>query len=740
MNGLRRLWAVMITVALLAFALPVMAQVKGLSPASTEKAEPKTAADIAPLSDEEVRRLLLKKLTEEPSAREKPVFNPANAAYQIQRAFSRAHARASEIFGSYVDLPALPNEWWTRMTKGRDGRALAKVAVVSLISFGIGFYGAYLLRRRLTRSSRLSMAETPAGQPGRVVWFMGRLLAETIIAAAMAGLATLAFSLLLPGDGRDRTLFFFYLSGIVIVMLITGLSRTVFAPDDTGQRLPAMTDAQARRLHRSIMATAAISVFAFFACASFSAVGIGGDVHDLLLILVGLLTSLLLSATIWASRGAICDDILTGAREPGHVRRTIAQVWPTAFALVPLLSYLYILLNLFLGYQPLYGGGLLTFFVLLMVPIVESALNRMALRFDDRGEALGAAGARVGRIALPAFALPMLATGWRIDLLPVEEGTWAAQVAQALLEITIILFIAYAIWQIVHIVVERQIVKEDAAYTALHGADAMEAEQGGAGLSRTRTLLPLVRRAALIALGALVLLVVLSALGVDIGPLLAGAGVVGLAIGFGSQTLVRDIVTGFFFLMEDAFRIGEYLDVGSVKGTVEEISIRSMKLRHHRGALNTVPFGSVDVIQNFSRDWAIMKLRIRVPFETDLNKVRKLLKKVGQEMMEEEVIRDDFLQPFKAQGAVEVDDYGFVISTKFMCKPGKQFVIRRYAFQAMQDAFEAEGIPFAKPQVRVVVETPDDDTDTINAAAGASASLISRAAEAPKQGGTAGAT
>ncbi len=143
-------------------------------------------------------------------------------------------------------------------------------------------------------------------------------------------------------------------------------------------------------------------------------------------------------------------------------------------------------------------------------------------------------------------------------------------------------------------------------------------------------------------------LITLSALGVDTGPLLAGAGVVGLAVGFGSQSLVRDIVSGFFFLIEDAFRLGEYLDIGGAKGTVEAISVRSMKLRHHRGALNTVPFGSVDIVKNYSRDWAIMKFRVRVPFDTDLNMVRKLLKQTGQKMLGIEAIKDDFLQPFKS--------------------------------------------------------------------------------------------
>jgi len=128
-----------------------------------------------------------------------------------------------------------------------------------------------------------------------------------------------------------------------------------------------------------------------------------------------------------------------------------------------------------------------------------------------------------------------------------------------------------------------------------------------------------------------------------------------------------------------------------------------------------------------------MKLRIRVPFETDLNRVRKLLKQVGQQMMQEEAIKDDFLQPFKAQGAVEVDDYGFVVSTKFMSKPGKQFYIRRFAFQAMQDAFEAEGIPFERPKVRVEVEgMATEDSTTREAAIHAAGGAASASAMQPR--------
>ena len=124
-------------------------------------------------------------------------------------------------------------------------------------------------------------------------------------------------------------------------------------------------------------------------------------------------------------------------------------------------------------------------------------------------------------------------------------------------------------------------------------------------------------------------MIALSELGVNIGPLIAGAGIVGLAVGFGAQTLVKDILSGLFFLIDDAFRVGEYIDVGDVRGMVEHISIRSLRLRHHRGPVHTIPFGEIHHLTNYSRDWAIMKLELRVPFDTDIEKVRKIIKKIG---------------------------------------------------------------------------------------------------------------
>ena len=103
----------------------------------------------------------------------------------------------------------------------------------------------------------------------------------------------------------------------------------------------------------------------------------------------------------------------------------------------------------------------------------------------------------------------------------------------------------------------------------------------------------------------------LAAMGLQIGPLLAGAGVVGIAVGFGAQTLVRDILSGVFFLLDDAFRVGEQIESGDIRGTVESFSLRSVKLRHLNGQLHTVPFGDLKAITNYSRDWVVETLHAR---------------------------------------------------------------------------------------------------------------------------------
>lgn len=225
--------------------------------------------------------------------------------------------------------------------------------------------------------------------------------------------------------------------------------------------------------------------------------------------------------------------------------------------------------------------------------------------------------------------------------------------------------------------------------------------------SRLGTVLPLIRSFVLGAVLGLTLLVVLSRLGVDIAPLLAGFGILGLAISFGSQALVRDIVSGIFFIADDAFRVGEYIDTGRLKGTVERISVRSVQLRHQSGLVHTVPFGQIQSVTNASRDWATVKFNLRLDREADLERTRKLVKKVGQAMQEDGELGPEILLPLKLQGLADVDDSAMIVRLKITTRPARASWVQREALKRVLAALRDAGIPLATNAVLVRSDSAD---------------------------------
>ncbi|MBB4009960.1 mechanosensitive ion channel family protein [Allorhizobium taibaishanense] len=247
--------------------------------------------------------------------------------------------------------------------------------------------------------------------------------------------------------------------------------------------------------------------------------------------------------------------------------------------------------------------------------------------------------------------------------------------------------------------------------------------------SRLSTVLPVIRNLVMGAVLAVAMLVILSSLGVDVAPLLAGFGVLGLAVSFGSQTLVKDVVSGIFFLAEDAFRIDEYIDAGKLQGTVEQISLRSVRLRHHNGPVHTVPFGQIAAVTNYSRDWGTIKFELRFDRDADLELIRKTAKKVGLALLEEPEFAGDFLIPLKMQGIQEVNENSMVIRFKFTSRPGNPSLIKREGIKRLLAAFKAAGLNLASNAV--VVRSSEQSPMGAGAAAAASASVPTMAANAP---------
>jgi small-conductance mechanosensitive channel len=268
-----------------------------------------------------------------------------------------------------------------------------------------------------------------------------------------------------------------------------------------------------------------------------------------------------------------------------------------------------------------------------------------------------------------------------------------------------VLILGFVIWEFVKSRIDRKLKEE-------MPEDDEEKEEGGAGGSRIGTLLMLLRKFIMALMFVMVSLIILSNLGINIGPLIAGAGVIGLAIGFGAQTLVKDIIAGIFFLIDDAFRVGDYIETAGTKGMVEHISLRSLRLRHPRGPVFNIPFGAMGTVKNNSRDYIISKLDFRVRYDTDVDKVRKIIKKINKIIMKDEDMGPVMLGKLKSQGVRELDDSAMVMRVKFKTIPGEQFVVRREVFRMMQEAFRENGIEFAHRNVTVYLPPEDQSSAT----------------------------
>jgi small-conductance mechanosensitive channel len=303
----------------------------------------------------------------------------------------------------------------------------------------------------------------------------------------------------------------------------------------------------------------------------------------------------------------------------------------------------------------------------------------------------------IARIGVVGALIIWVSSLWNIRI------PFFSELAAFLLDSIIILTLALFFWQFISSWIERKIQE-----TIPEEEDDKEEEGewgGAAKRGRAYTLLPMLRKFIASVLFVMVTMTLLSSLGVNIGPLLAGAGVIGLAIGFGAQKLVADIFSGFFYLLDDAFRVGEYITAGSVSGTVENISLRNVMLRHHRGMLQIIPHSELGAITNFMRGGIIVKFNLDFPYDAPIDKIRKVIKKVGQKMLENEEYGKDFILPVKSQGVREIANSVMTIRVKFTAQPGSHFVIRREAYRLITEALNEQGIYYAHR--KVIVDLPD---------------------------------
>ncbi|NOD63443.1 mechanosensitive ion channel family protein [Ruegeria sp. HKCCD9179] len=525
--------------------------------------------------------------------------------------------------------------------------------------------------------------------------------------------------LLTPEQITYAAPFVFYL--IWVPRLGAAVSRFVLAPQKPQYRLVNINDHWAKYLHRNLIGLLVLIGFTLFILRFNALNGISGD-ETRIGFWLNAAIHIYIGWIAWTAREGLSQMML--GTDPDYTKfdEEVARYYPYFAIGVSVVIWLLVeflvaqrnpaTLRLLVG-----GAHFATMFWLLIAPALDTLIRGLVRHLQPpmSGEGPLAERAyrsakrsyiRIGRVVAGLFVVFMIARAWQLDLRNVASAGVSAEVGGAVIEFLLIIAVGYILNEFVSLYINRRLAREQTAAEALD--EEAGGEGGGAGGSRLATVLPLLRITAQITIAVIFGLLALGALGINITPLLAGAGVLGLAIGFGAQKLVADIVGGIFFLIDDAFRVGEYVDVGGTMGTVEKISIRSMQLRHHRGPVHTIPYGEIQKLTNFSRDWVIMKLKFTVPFDTDPNKVKKIFKKIGAEMMEDETHKDGFLQPFKSQGVFDFDDVGMIIRGKFMAKPGKQFTLRKEIFNRVKAAFKENGIDFARREVRVAIPGLDE--------------------------------
>lgn len=694
---------------------------------------------VARMSDDQVRGMLLDRLDAVAQAEQQPAASQTSFFGQLGTLWTAFYSNPLDAFRKLPTLFTKEAEAIGRFTAsfGGFGGVMAMLGLTA-IALAAGFAVEFLAGRLVRRWKGQNVATDGETLKDSLSFLFSRFMREIF------GLIVFYFTI--------RTVGRFLLSpeqlafaGPMVTYLIwlprlgAAVSRFVLAPHKPKLRMVSIDDRWATFLHRHMIGLILLSGFTIFAVffnmtnsVALAETRIGFWLDTSVYIYIIFIAWRAQSGLTQMMRGVDPDrteyDEWMARNYPYYIMGVAAVTW----------VFVTTLTGLGIIEQLLKGAHYVTMFWLILAPALDTAIRglvrhlvppmsgggqiaEVAYRSTKRSYI------RIGRVLLAGFVLVMIANTWDMNI---ADFTASRQgIAASLIEFLMTLAVGYIVYEVVSLWINRQLAREQ-TNAAPDDGEAAGGEGGGAGGSRLATVLPLLRVTAQVAIATIFVLLAIGTLGIDITPLLAGAGIMGLAIGFGAQKLVSDVVSGIFFLIDDAFRVGEYVEVDGTMGTVEKISIRSMQLRHHRGLVHTIPYGEIPKLTNFSRDWVIMKLKFTVPFDTDPNKVKKIFKKIGAEMLADPIHGEGFLEPFKSQGVFDIDDVGMVIRGKFMAKPGAQFTIRKEIYNRVKSEFAAAGIEFARREVRVAIpglEHAEDLNDDEKAAIGAAATGVVQA-------------
>lgn len=688
-------------------------------PAAAQQADPAQGAQtpeaeldelIVVLEDPAAREQLVQQLKALREARSSSAEAPPMPVVEAAAAelFNGVSARLDELSATAFHVTAalnhLPEGWaWLQqqITEPDARRLWGSVLRTLALSLGIGYLAFVAFSLGLRRPARRLAARTSVGVFTRALLLAVLLLLRLAPIGGFAGAAYLTLMLTDPGE-TARLAALAWIAAVIIARSIQTLSLLLFAPGESALRvLPlddesaAYADIWARRLNVTV-------VYGWFGLQTLRLLGLHEPTYLLLMNLLGVAVATLLMVLIAQNRAAAARAIRCPADESGVrpacvLRNRLAGVWH-------LLAGFYVLFLLGAWVLRLPGGfvflgraTLLTLATAVLSWGLLFALKRLFRRTQRAGDELELRLPGLQRRAnryLPwvewlfrwvIYALTLLAVlqVWGLGTLDWLVSDSGRAFGLTLARVLFLGLGALALWTFASAWLEGYVTGLD--------------ETVDARSARTKTLVQVASNALLVVVSVVAVLLILSELGIDIAPLLAGAGVVGLAVGFGAQTLVKDVITGIFILLQNHMAVGEVVKVGDTAGVVEALSIRHVRLRDLAGTVHTIPFSSISSISNLTKDFSYHVFNIGVAYRENVDEVMEAIAGVGAEMQQDGEYAPLILEPLEIFGLDAFGDSAVVIKGRIKTPPIKQWMVGREFNRRIKRRFDELGIEIPFP-------------------------------------------
>jgi small conductance mechanosensitive channel len=709
------------TIRTLLIAAFVCAAAPSAAPASdAEPALTKAEIDrvLATLENDERREEIVETLRALSAATEEPVADDdresvKTAAAELVELVSRkaqdASDSAARLLESIETVPQTAGDWASSLSDPQERNEWLTIGGRLIVVLAAGFFAALLVRWAVNRmrGGHPDTETVPLAQRvGLLTW--GFL----IDLAPIVAFALVSYGVLTLVDPRQETrlVAVALINASIFSRLIIAASSFLFSPHSSALRLWSVTDETAVYAHQWTRRLTLIGVYGFFSLQAAFLLGMSLPVYETLLRLLGLVILMLLLVLIAQNRRdvahAIMDDEASDIDEPAPVsslRRGFGRIWHLLVGAYLIVIYGIWALRVEDGTGYLVRGTALTLVALAAGRLLAHSLDRLfdrGLRLSDELQAQYPELERrlnryfpvlrkIAKALLVIVVALVIGHAWGIDTVYwVTEGSGRVFVSAAI-HILLVLGIAFFVWEFASGGIEN--------YLAESRSDGSLRVRS----ARTKTLLTVARNALLVVLTVVTVLMILSELGINIAPLLAGAGVVGLAIGFGAQRLVQDVINGAFILFQDLMSVGDVVKLGDKAGVVEALSIRTVRLRDLAGVVHTIPFSSIEAVSNLTREFSFHVFDIGIAYREDVDEVIALIKAVGEELQNDPEIGPLVLEPLEVFGLDQFGDSAIVIKGRVKTKPIRQWQVGRAFNRLIKKRFDEHNVEIPFPHQTV---------------------------------------